>query len=222
MRIFGNIRTKLTFAFVAIFGATLITFSVILYGIFANQSRNDLDKVLTVLASAISETIKSSGVKQTLLNEIKEMNIPFTYASNEYVEVTDASGKIIVKSDQIRNDSFTVRRDVLDETMKGRTTFRTSVEASKDYLWDDNGLRLVYYPAIHKNQKYVVVVAASLTNLESQLSNLRLIFYFSVPLTLLFSTAIGWFFSKRAYTPVKQLINTAESITAQNLSSRLP
>lgn len=217
-----NIRSKLTLAFVAIFGATLIVFSLILYGVFANQTRNDLDKILTVLASSVSETIKRTGVKQSLLNEIQEMNIPFTYASNEYVEVFDISGKIMLKSDQLENDSFPISKDVIDDVLKGKNTFKTSLEASKDNLWDEKGIRLVYYPAVHKNQKYVVAVAASLSNLENQLGNLRLIFYISIPLTLLFSTAIGWLFSKRAYTPVKQLITTAESITAQNLSSRLP
>jgi two-component system OmpR family sensor kinase len=222
VKFFSNIRAKLTLAFTGIFGATLIIFSVILYGIFANQSRDEVDKVLSVLASSVSETIKATGIKEGLLAEIKTMNIPFTYANREYIQIVNSSGKIILRSDQLINDSLPVSKEIASDVMKGKTVYRTLAIPANDNLWDEAGIRLIYHPASHKKEKYIVVVGVSLSNLENQLAELRWIFYAAIPLTLLFSAVVGWLFSSRAYNPVKQLIQTSESITAQNLSSRLP
>lgn len=215
-------RAKLTLAFAGIFGATLIIFSVILYSIFANQSRDELDSVLLAVASSVSETIKETGIKTEILDQIEDINVPFTYASWEYIEIMDASGNIIIRSEELAADSLTISPDVREEVMKGNEVYRTVTVPSEDNLWDENGVRLIYHPAAHAKEKYIVVAAVPLSNVENQLSNLRLLFYFAIPFTILFSAVVGWLFSRRAYTPVKQLIAALESITAQNLSARLP
>ena len=220
-RIFKTIRGKLTLSFITIFGVTLIVFSFVLYNIFAGQSRNDFDIVMTVLASSISETIKENGINQDILNEVKEFNNPGLSAFYGYTQVYNSTETIVMQSAQLNDVSLPVSREQLLSALNGRREITSVFTGAPNGLWDKYGARIIYFPATHHQHKYVIVLVAPLTSVETMLSNLRLIIFIAIPVTLLLASVVGWVFSKRAYAPVGELVTKANTITAEKLHSRL-
>ena len=220
-RMFKTIRGKLTLSFITIFGITLIIFSFVLYNVFARQSRDDFDIVMTVLASSISETIRENGINQDILNEVKEFNNPGLSAFYGYTQVYNSTETIVMQSTQLNEITLPVSRELLISALNGRRETATVYSDAPAGLWDKHGARIIYFPAMHHQHKYVVVLIAPLSSVETMLSNLRLIIFIAIPVTLLLASLVGWIFSKRAYAPVGELVSKANTITAEKLHSRL-
>jgi heavy metal sensor kinase len=220
-RIFRTIRGKLTLSFISIFGITLVVFSFVLYNVFARQSRDDFDIVMSVLASSISETIRENGINQDILNEVKEFNNPGLSAFYGYTQVYNSTEVIVMQSAQLNNVSIPISKDLLTSAINGHREITSVFSEAPNGLWDKFGARIIYFPAMHHQHKYAVILVAPLTSVETMLSNLRLIIFIAIPVTLLLAAIVGWLFSKRAYAPVGELVTKANTITAEKLHSRL-
>ncbi|MEP7147238.1 MAG: ATP-binding protein [bacterium] len=221
MKLFKTIRGQLTFYFVLVFGAMLCVFSIILYNIFAEQTRNELDKGMLMLAGSINNELQDDSIQPELLNEVKEAPIPFSTSKKQFVEIIDGSGVVVLKSLQLENKTLPIKQEWLESSVKGKPVFKTSRDENESELWDQYGLRVLLYPVIYNSAQYIIAVAVSLSNLESSLFKFRLILYIAIPLTLLLSSILGWLFSKKAYAPINELIKNSTSITANNLDTRL-
>ena len=221
-KFFKTIRWKLTLSFLLAFGIMIIVFSVVIYNIEEFQYRKSMDNAMNVLAGSINDEIQSDGIKPEALDETKETYVPFSTISQHYAELTDSSGNIILKSTQLGNSVLPIKSEQLSDAVKGLKQIYTVRDIPPNSLWDKSGLRILYYPVNYKGRLYIIVIGIPKTNIEASLYNLRLMYIFSIPMMLLLASIIGWFFSKMAYGPVKQLIVNANLITAENLSERLP
>lgn len=221
LRVFKTVRGKLTVAFTSVFGITLIIFSMVLYNIFASQSRSDFDFIMTALATSISETVKENGVNPDILSEIRELDKPGSTAYFGYIEVLNSTETAVIKSPQLEGAELPLSRNLIISALNGRKEFMTVYSGSPSGLWDNSGARILYFPAMHRQHKYVIVLVSPLASVEGMLTKLRLILYFTIPITLIVAAAAGWVFSRRAYAPVGELVNKANTITAEKLHSRL-
>src|SRR5690349_13039892 len=221
LRFLKTIRGKLTLYFVTIFGITLIIFSLVLYSIFAAQSRDDFDLVMTALATSVSESIKETGVNSDILDELKDLNRPGASTYSGYVEVLSSNETVMMKSPVLNNTTVPLSRELVIAALNGNRNFTSVYTGDPGGLWDNNGVRILYFPAFHKQHKYAVILIAPLSRLETMLSGLRLVIYTVIPVTLILSALAGWIFSRRAYAPVNELVNKANTITAEKLNSRL-
>lgn len=221
LRIFKTIRGKLTLSFIIIFGITLIGFSLVLYNVFAKQSRDDFDIVMSVLASSISETIRENGINQDILNEVKEFNNPGLSAFYGYTQVMNSAESVVMQSSQLKDKALPIQRQYVLSALNGGREITTVFTEGPSELWDKQGARILYFPAVHHQHKYAVILIAPLSSVETSLSNLRLIIFAAIPVTLLLASVVGWLFSKRAYAPVNELVIKTNTITAEKLHSRL-
>ena len=221
-KFFKTIRWKLTLSFLLAFGIMIIVFSILIYNIEEFQYRKSMDNAMSVLAGSIFDEIQSDGIHPEALDETKETYVPFSTISQHYAELTDSSGNVILKSTQLGSSVLPVKTEQLNDAVKGLKQIYTLRDIPPNSLWDKSGLRILYYPVNYKGRLYIIVIGIPKTNVEASLYNLRLMYIFSIPLMLLLASIIGWFFSKMAYGPVKQLIINANLITAENLSERLP
>jgi heavy metal sensor kinase len=219
--VFKTIRGKLTLSFTLIFGITLIVFSFVLYNVFARQSRNDFDLLMNILASSLSETVKENGVSPDILGEIKEFNSPGLSAYFGYIRIYSSSEVLSLQSPQLNNTDVKLSANLVLSAINGKKEIATIREGAVSGLWDSYGARVLYYPAVHRQHRYAIVLIAPLSSVETMLSNLRLIIFLTIPVTLLLSAGAGWFFSKRAYAPVGELVAKANTITAEKLNQRL-
>lgn len=194
---------------------------MVLYNIFAKQSRDDFDIVMNVLASSISETIRENGINQDILNEVKEFNNPGLSAFYGYTQVMNSAESVVMQSGQLKDKQLPLGRYYILSALNGSREVTTVFNEDPSGLWDDKGARILYVPAVHHQHKYVVILIAPLSSVETSLSNLRLIIFTAIPFTLLLASVVGWLFSKRAYAPVNELVIKTNTITAEKLHSRL-
>ncbi|HEY3251288.1 MAG TPA: ATP-binding protein [Ignavibacteria bacterium] len=218
---FKTIRGKLTLFFTLIFGFTLLGFSIFLYNIFASQIRNDYDLVMTAFAASISENIRENGVNPEILLEIKELNKPGSALYNGYVMVLNSSEAVLIKSHQLENINIPLDKELINSSLNGKKEFTTKFLETSAGLWDQNGIRMLYYPAMHRGHKYILLLISPLSSPEQMLSSLRLILFITVPVTILLTGFMGWLFSKKAYEPVDKLVEKANTLTAEKLHERL-
>lgn len=221
-KFYKTIRWKLNISFIAIFGTALILFSIIIYNIFAFQNRSSIDEAMITMAHSINESIHEEGFDKDILDEIKETYIPFTPYSAFFVEVIDMTGNIIIKLNQSNNLVLPIDNSVMHDAFYGKQIFQTIHLTNNDTLSGKYGIRLLLYPVNYQSAKYVLAIGVSLSNLESLLHNLRLILYLTVPIIIVLSFIFGWVYSKKAYKPVNQLIESSNYITAERLTERLP
>jgi heavy metal sensor kinase len=88
-------------------------------------------------------------------------------------------------------------------------------------------LRIILYPVSHvetgggKSNGYLIQVGSSLKKVFSTLKNFQVILMVSGPLLLLISALGGYLILTRALRPVKEVVQTARRITAEDLSLRI-
>ena len=218
MKILKTIRGKLTFYFVLVFGLTLCVFSFVLYTVFARQNRSEFDKAMIKTANSVNAEMHSDTIQPEVSKEFKKTFVPFSSPNSQFVEIIDESGKTIYP----RHQTIVVKQDLLEEALKGSPVLETVNENVESEFSDAYGMRILLYPVTFKLNKYVILVGLPLSNLERTLFRFRLLLYVAIPLTLLFSSILGWIFSKKAYDPINELIEKSNSIKANNLDTKLP
>jgi two-component system OmpR family sensor kinase len=221
LRIFKTIRGKLTLYFTLIFGITLIIFSFVLHSIFAGKIKSNFDLVISAFAASVSESIKENGVTPDILSDIRDLNNPYLSPYNGYVIVVNSSETIAIKSRQLENVNLPLNRSLIVKSLNGDKEFITDYTEPINSLWDKNGIRVLYYPAVHRGHKFSVILISPLSGQAQTLNSLKLVMFIAVPVTLILSALIGWFFSKKAYEPVSRLVAKANTISAEHLYERL-
>lgn len=219
MKLFKTVRGKLSFYFVIVFGITICIFSAVLYSVFATQNRAEFDKAMITFAKTISDEMQQGSFESGTSKDISESFVPFSTPRQQYLEIRDESSKPVFK---LRELDLPINQDLFNESIKGSPVFETVYDDAENKFWDDYGVRILLYPVTYKSEKNVIVIAVSLSNLENTLFKFRLILYISIPLTLLLSSILGWFFAGKAYAPVSELIKNSNRITANNLDTKLP
>ncbi|MBK8551953.1 MAG: HAMP domain-containing protein [Ignavibacteria bacterium] len=219
MKLFKTVRGQLSFYFVLVFGITLCIFSAVLYSVFARQNRAEFDKAMITFAKTISEEMQQGGFQSGTSKDITESFVPFSTPKQQYLEIRDELSQPVFK---LREFDLPLNHDLFNESLNGNPIFETVYDDAENKFWDSYGVRILLYPVSYKSEKNVIVIAVSLSNLESTLFKFRLILYIAIPLTLLLSSILGWVFSGKAYAPVSELIKNSNRITANNLDTRLP
>jgi len=182
MKIIKTIRGQLTFYFMLILALILCIFSIVLYNIFASQSRNELDKAIVILAGSIKEEIRNEGIQPDLLDEIKETYIPFSNPKQQIIEILNDSGNSIIKSQSESNNILYVEKEWIQESLKGKQFFKNTVASIKDQEFSPSEFRILMFPMSYDSKTFVIIIGIPLSNLESTLSKFRIILLISIPI----------------------------------------
>ncbi len=218
LKYFKTVRGKLTIAFLLVFGIMLIVFCIVIFNIQSYQYRNEMDSAMKLMAKALEDEIKNSGIVPGIYDEVNETYIPFTISSQHYIEVDDSIGIAILKSPQLKGNSLPAVTNY-----KGLSEeYWTYSGISNEPFWNKKGVRIFLYPINFESKKYVIKAAVPISNLQDSISDILMIYFICIPLTLLISTFAGIRISKEIYKPVKELTSKANNISAENLSLRLP
>lgn len=97
-----------------------------------------------------------------------------------------------------------------------------SVERANEQGWtmsaNEKGFRVMDF----RGDDYHVRAATSMSEINEDVEDLMLSYAFALPISLLILSVGGFLLAKRALAPVARIAATAERITAENLSERLP
>ncbi|HOV12905.1 MAG TPA: ATP-binding protein [Spirochaetota bacterium] len=214
-----------------------------LYLNFEKYLYNDVDRFLEARAISISDSIDtlwekekatkvSEGFSERNINNIIKRYffkiIKSWISKNEgedpnllnlIIQIFDDKGEMISSSKKI------------PEMMKFSKNLSEFTEAKKFYYENKSlenpkgkyiNIRFLITPIyVEEKISYIVRVGISLRTTESALNYLRIILFFLLPFTILFTGVISVFFTNITLKPINKMMDTINLITAGNLKLRI-
>lgn len=242
---FNTIRFKISVLYVAILGAILIAYSVLLcFGvnyIRYNELEDELDDKTREVGDIIKMYTTILGQDQTSFISAVEKTIHLEK------EGPGPSQKDLINAAEarwLRNiDRFDLRDDyiiVLDEkwipigtsnnfTPKLLSLFPTNLKPDRigEYPYRDVHLGNIYLRVFTKSydfgngRKYLIQVGTSLAPIRNLLQSRLIAITISIPIVLLLASFIGHVFASRILKPVVEITKAAEKITHEDLTTRV-
>lgn len=216
-----SLKLKLTLLFGLIFTGLLAGFSYILYREFSKLQSEEFDTTLYNYAIDVAESldIDKYGVVEFDPDIIKlnEKILPFALGTS-YISVLDINGKVIAKSSNATNEHIMP----VSETKLGRVLKKG---ASYDIL-TIRGIphRVIHYllPVLKIDSPLILQISVPMTSFMNTNKNLIRFFVTSVPILMLLSALVGYFFVERALWPMMEIINKTKKIEVSSLEERVP
>jgi len=143
------------------------------------------------------------------LPPINEFATPGTY-----IEVVDATGKVVVKSDNLGQQDLPVDPGLIEQALGGAVDIRTVPTG------DGNHVRIMASPLYLIDQLLVLEVAQSTRYIDDTLRQLRVALVLSIVIGLILAVISGSLVARSALSPVKRITRTARSIEAGTDLSR--
>ena len=217
---FRSLAFKLTVWYIVILGTI-----VILAGLFLHQGikeglMNDLDTALVAITDEAHERWRSRGVTWEEAIEKAEERYASYKPFIQVVEISEGETrrvKSVIRSKRIPEGTFLLDTQTYfraDRTDIDSYIFRTVEE---DRL-SSYPLRMFLFPV---KGPLILQVGVSLEATAAQLNRLFFIMILTGSIIMLLASVGGSFIINRALHPVKSVVKTAESITAEDLSLRI-
>jgi heavy metal sensor kinase len=237
-----SVRFKIILWYMLILALTLAIFSVILYRNFSQALYGDKDDLLQTRVGGIVDSIDTyweaermeavtMGIKEgpfTKINNINFARIAQRWVEeksddpdllNIIVQIFDVKGALIASSKNIQNISILSKKALTSELQKEKRFDTVSIEFSPD---NPVTIRVLTIPVVeNKKVAFIVQVASPLGTIQTALTNLKVILFLLLPLTVVLTGIIGVFLAKIALNPVDRMIDTIHQITAENLKLKV-
>ena len=202
------IRLRLTAWYFAILAVVLSSFGVSAYFGMRHSIRKTVDEELQIRAEGVHQLIERDiqrGHKDDLPEGLREHTE--LRSGGALLQVSDEQGNWLYRS-TVMSD-YGVPRPA---TIPRRATEFTGKEVP---------LRIWTEKVNVGGQSYIIQSAFEMDDFYEALDHFALLLFISIPTLLLCAAAGGYWISGRALAPVDQITQTARTISAQNLSSRL-
>ncbi len=214
-----TIRWRLTLWFSLILFAILVLSGVVLYTLLGSYLNNTVDNNLKAYSERIHGMFALNLDPQPMDFNMIHSGLPPVneFASpNIYIQIIDASGNVVVKSDNLARQALPISPPLIEEGFRDVATIETVAAG------DNASVRIMATPLFLKNRTLLLEVAQSLKPIEDTMHNVRLAMLGGVSLALLLSVLSGAFLVQRALAPVEQITRTASIIgESSDLSRRV-
>lgn len=212
-RVPGGIRTRVTASATLVVALTLVLAGIALTFLVRQSLVDGIDSNLTSRADQVAaQATSTAGIRGT---------IPATAQQSSLVQVLKADGAVIAATQNMRDDDTDAFNDpALDHPP---TTRRTTLSTLTDSPLDRSGaFRVVAKPVTLSSGPGWVYVATSLNPVDAAAGTVTTVFAIGLPLVLLIVAFTVWRAVTSAFTPVEGIRRQASSISAANLSERVP
>jgi heavy metal sensor kinase len=202
------IRLRLTAWYFAILAVVLSAFGISAYFAMRHSIRQTVDEELEIRAEGVHQLIErdiQKGHKEDLPEGLRE-----------HTELRSGGALLQVSDDQ---GNWLYRSTVMSDYGVPRPT--TLSKRATEYMGKDVPLRVWSEKVNVGGQSYLIQSAFEMDDFYEALNHFALLLFIAIPTLLLCATAGGYWISTRALAPVDQITQTARTISAQNLSSRL-
>jgi heavy metal sensor kinase len=203
-----SLRLKLTAWYGTILAATFLLFGAVSFYAMRKSIDVTVDEELHNQIKEIQKLMQGllPEGRETLEGELRE-NFELRPGA-DFPQIADKEGQWIYRSPFMRRYDIPLPKDI-------------KAHASSLMV---NGLPLRTLTAVIlvDNKTFGVQVAIPVDDFEEALRRFRWVLLIVSPLLLITASAGGYWMSRRALTPVDEIIRDAESISPQNLSRRLP
>ena len=225
---YRSIRFRLASIFVAIFGTTLVLFSVLLYQVYVRSHQNDFDAALFNHAVDVARAVdidffgdlSVQGERLATGSKI----FPFSLG-RAFLQIRNLDGRVMGRSANLGRAQLPfLPEDAQVASMRG-ALFRTIDPVGLPGAANDDAssYRMINY-LIDRPQfpKLILQIAVPMTFLDRDRASLLTFLLVNIPLTLIVAMLGGLFLSRRALGPVSGIIEKAQAIGATQLSERVP
>jgi heavy metal sensor kinase len=202
------IRLRLTAWYFAVLAVVLSAFGVSAYFAMRHSIRKTVDEELQIRAEGVHQLIVRTiqrGAEDDLQEGLREHTE--LRQGGALLQVSDEQGNWLYRS-PVMSDYGVPR----PETVPRRAT---------EYMGKDVPLRIWTEKISVGGQSYLIQSAFEMDDFYEALHDFALLLFISIPSLLVCAAAAGYWISTRALAPVDQITQTARTISAQNLSSRL-
>lgn len=213
-----SIRWRLTIWFSFIFLVILVISGVVLNTLLQRYLYLDVDNNLKLNSARVHGTLHTNLNDPLDFNVIHSSLPPINEFSSPgiYIQLIDREGNIIIKSDNLANQSLPVNPQLIQNGINGDTDIQTLSAV------DDVNVRVMVSPLFTTGQVYILEVAQSLKPVEDALRQFRVALIGSALLALLLTGILGFMLIRRTLRPVDVITGTAEKIEeSSNLDRRV-
>lgn len=229
--VFNSAKTRLSIWFAGMLFLFIVIFSLALYISMGKSLIKSIDSALELMARKkqidIMEEVERYGTGELDDEEIEDIeelkeekdNFPFIFAQllELSADGTSQNMEIIVKSRNLNRETLPVPQDGNKQNM------RISFESFTNKRLAPSSLRLVSLPfKITPNKYYIMQFAITQQEVEKTLNTLLMIILIIDPILLMLSFIGGYFMVNKTLKPVKTVVSSAQKITAEDLSHRIP
>lgn len=206
-----SFTNRIAFYFILSTGILVFLIFFATYQIVSSAVNNRVDENLRAEASHHFSELKTDKGKLAFrdLDEWKEKEHDELNVNPILVQIVDESGNLIEKSPNLKREQLQLKKGV-----SGYQIYNQSI--------NDELIRQAQIPFYDgKNIAGYLLVAMPLEAAEMVLKNLKQVLLLTYPFSLLILFFLAKFFASRSIRPVAEIIQTAETINNENLSSRI-
>jgi heavy metal sensor kinase len=206
------IRLRLTAWYFAILAVVLSAFGISAYLEMRHSIHRTVDEELQIRAEGVHQLIERT-IQRTIQHGAED---DLGEGLREHTELRQGGALLQVSDEQ---GNWLYRSPVMSDygVPKPATIPRRAV----DFMGGQVPLRIWNLKVNVAGQSYLIQSAFEMDDFYGALEHFALLLFISIPLLLLCAAAGGYWISTRALAPVDQITQTARTISAQNLSSRL-
>ncbi|MFZ1573090.1 MAG: heavy metal sensor histidine kinase [Chlorobiota bacterium] len=169
------------------------------------NNKNTTNVIVDTSTKKTNDALSEAIYEQIILNP-----------RNFMIEVLDKNNKVIYSSASLAGDTLKLPIDFISKANEVKPEYQTfQHNPSKS---EPQTLRT----SIYSKQKYIVVVAYPIDEIENFLKDFFGTILAITPIVLFFTLLVGWFITRQSLKPLSEIIISAQEISASNLSRRLP
>jgi signal transduction histidine kinase len=199
-----NIKTRLSVQFTLIVAGILLFFSILVYYFsYTSQLNKFRDNLYDSAKNTAILLINVVEVDSSLLKKIHQSTISW---ESEEIALTDSSFHLVYSN------------NIQYLSLKAIQMYATDNDKSFFSIGEKDG---VCYKHLFKSRTYYVFVMATDKARTENLSELRVILFWSILFSVWVSVLLSYLFSKKAIKPISKIIKSVKEINSLKLSTRL-
>ena len=207
---FSSVRTRLTLWYAGVLAVSLIAFALLVYYAAAKVFYQQQDEALRSTAETVASAYIQELEEEQSISKANEVVLAEMVFPNRYVQVTDASGRVVAWSANLTGHVLAIPGDNLANARRQTISFTVI-----------NNLRVAVVPLTGNRELGYAAVAEPLSVIDESLRRLRRDFFAGVPLILLLASLGGYFLARKSLSPIALMNRQTQRITAENLAARL-
>jgi heavy metal sensor kinase len=212
-----SIRFRLTAWYAGLLTCVMVLFGIFIYFTLDQFLERNLRDSLRKQAQTIGETLLrelAQNGDDYVVGEIDEHFAP--RITGQFIRVTRSNGSVLYQSGTPHNREF----DPASVSLQRPDAFKLLRE---EHLANGRELLIYSLPFFDAvGDKYLIETGAPYEQLERVLHGLVLSLVIAFPVILAVAIGGGYFFMRKALTPLDEIVTTAEKITSRNLNERVP
>jgi heavy metal sensor kinase len=204
------IRLRLTAWYFAVLAVVLSAFGVSAYIEMRHSIHRTVDEELQIRAEGVHQLIERA-IQRGAPEDLPE-------GLREHTELRQGGALLQVSDEQ---GNWLYRSKVMSDYGLPRPVTLRNPNRAIDFRGGAVPLRVWNEQVNVGGRSYLIQSAYEMDDFYGALEDFALLLFISIPLLLIGAAAGGYWISTRALAPVDQITQTARTISAQNLSSRL-